>query len=111
PAPPGACRVRWRMVAADDGHVTEGAFSFGVDAKPVAPAPAHGVSVPVAPELLAWLQFIAIVLAGGILTFRAPVLVPAARALRAPGRGAADGPRPDGERSEADGPVAIGVGI
>ena len=111
--PHGSYTVRWQMVAADDGHVTEGAFSFGVDAKPVAPAPAQGVSIPVAPELLAWLQFIAIVLAGGMLTFRAAVLVPAARALRATGRGETDGAAApvDGAQGEAGGPVAIRVGI
>ena len=77
----GSYTLRWRMVASDDGHVTEGAFSFGVRAKPLPPAPASGVGVPVAPEVLAWLQFVGVVLAGGALTFRALVLVPAARAL------------------------------
>ena len=77
----GSYTVRWRMVASDDGHVTEGAFSYGVRTKPLPPAPASGVSVPVAPELLAWLQFVGVVLAGGALTFRALVLAPAARAL------------------------------
>jgi copper transport protein len=101
--PHGSYTVRWRMVAADDGHATEGAFSFGVDAKPVAPAPAKGLSIPVAPEALAWLQFLAIVLAGGVLTFRAAVLVPATRALGDP-----VAKRPQGA---ADGPLAIGVGI
>jgi len=56
PGRAGSYTVRWRMVAAADGHVTEGAFSFGVRAKPLPPAPATGVSVPVAPELLAWLS-------------------------------------------------------
>ena len=101
--PHGSYTVRWRMVAADDGHVTEGAFSFGVDAQPVAPAPAQGLSIPVAPEALAWLEFVAIVLAGGVLTFRAAVLVPATRAL-------GDGP-PQRAQVAADGPLAIGVGI
>ena len=76
----GSYTVRWRMVAADDGHVTEGAFSFGVRAKPLAPAPVPGSSVPVAPEVLAWLQFVGVVLAGGVLTFRALVWAPASRA-------------------------------
>ncbi|HXZ63038.1 MAG TPA: copper resistance CopC family protein, partial [Acidimicrobiales bacterium] len=67
----GSYTVRWRMVASDDGHVTQGAFSFGVRAKPLPPAPAKGVSVPVAPQLFAWLQFLGVVLAGGTLTFRA----------------------------------------
>ncbi|HEX5191544.1 MAG TPA: copper resistance protein CopC [Solirubrobacteraceae bacterium] len=97
--PRGSYTVRWRMVAADDGHVTEGAFSFGVDAKPVAPVPAQGASIPVAPEALAWLQFIAIVLAGGMLTFRAAVLVPAARVLGS------------GQRGAGDARLAIGLGI
>jgi copper transport protein len=77
----GSYTVRWRMVASDDGHVTEGAFSYGVRATPLPPTPASGVSVPVAPEVLTWLQFVGVVLAGGALTFRALVLAPAARAL------------------------------
>lgn len=77
--PTGSYTVRWRMVASADGHVTQGAYSFGVRAKPLPPAPAPGVSVPVAPQLLAWLQFLGVVLAGGTLIFRAAVLVPAAR--------------------------------
>jgi copper transport protein len=82
PGPRGSYTVRWHMVASDDGHVTEGAFSFGVAAKPLPPAPASGVSVPVAPQVLAWLQFLGVVLAGGMLAFRALVFVPAARVLR-----------------------------
>jgi copper transport protein len=69
----GSYTVRWRMVATDDGHATEGAYSFGVGVKPLAPTPASGVSVPVASQLLAWLEFVGVVLAGGVLTFRAVV--------------------------------------
>jgi copper transport protein len=97
PGPAGSYTVRWQMVAGDDGHVTEGAFSFGVRAKPLPPAPASGVGVPVAPEILAWLQFLGVVLAGGTLTFRALVWVPAARVL--------------GEGGAGDGSVAISVGV
>ena len=93
----GSYTVRWKMVATTDGHVTEGAFSFGVGVKPLPPAPASGVSVPVAPELLAWLQFLGVVLAGGTLTFRALVLAPAARVL--------------GERGDREASVAIWVGV
>lgn len=93
----GSYTVRWKMVAKDDGHVTEGAFSFGVRAKPLPPAPASGVSVPVAPQLLAWLQFLGVILAGGTLTFRALVLAPAARAL--------------GDRGDKEASVAIGVAV
>ncbi len=50
-----------------------------------------------APELLAWIQFLGVVLAGGTLTFRALVLVPAARVL--------------GERSEREAAIAIWVGV
>jgi copper transport protein len=97
PGPRGSYTVRWHMVASDDGHVTQGAFSFGVRAKPLPPAPASGVGVPVAPELLAWLQFLGVVLAGGTLTFRALVLAPAARVL--------------GEGGARDAPVAIWVAV
>jgi copper transport protein len=97
PGRAGSYTVRWRMVASDDGHVTEGAFSFGVRAKPLPPAPASGASVAVAPELLAWLQFLGVVLAGGALTFRALVSAPAARAL--------------GEGGDREATVAIWVGI
>ncbi|HYB28569.1 MAG TPA: CopD family protein [Solirubrobacteraceae bacterium] len=93
----GSYTVRWRMVASDDGHVTQGAFSFGVRAKPLPPAPAKGVSVPVAPQLLAWLQFLGVVLAGGTLTFRALVLTPVARAL--------------GDRGDREASVAIWVAV
>jgi copper transport protein len=97
PGHAGSDTVRWQMVARDDGHVTEGAFSFGVRAKPLAPAPASGVGVPVAPELLAWLQFLGVVLAGGTLTFRALVWRPAARVL--------------GQDGAGDASVAIWVGV
>jgi copper transport protein len=73
PGQSGSYTVRWRMVAADDGHATEGAYSYGVDVKPLAPAPAKGVGIPVAPQLLAWLEFVGVVLSGGLLTFRAVV--------------------------------------
>jgi copper transport protein len=95
--PAGSYTVRWAMVASDDGHVTEGAFSFGVRAKPLPPAPASGAGVPVAPELLACLQFLGIVLAGGMLTFRALVWAPAARVL--------------GEGEAPDASTAIWVGV
>lgn len=97
PGSAGSYTVRWRMVAGADGHVTEGAFSFGVRVRPLAPAAAPGVGVPVAPELLAWLQFLGVVLAGGTLTFRALVWAPAARVL--------------GEAGARDAPVAIWVGV
>jgi copper transport protein len=95
--PAGSDTVRWQMVGSDDGHVTEGAFSVGVRAKPLPPAPASGVGVPVAPELLVWLQFLGIVLAGGTLTFRALVWAPAARVL--------------GERGAGEASKAIWVGV
>ncbi len=93
----GSYTVRWKMVATDDGHVTEGAYSFGVDAKPLPPAPLSGLGVPVAPQLLAWLQFVAIVLSGGMLTVRALVWAPAARVL-------AREPAPDAK-------LAVGIGV
>ncbi len=93
----GSYTVRWKMVAADDGHVTDGAFSFGVRATPLPPAPESGVSVPVLPQLLAWLQFLGVVLAGGVLTFRALVLAPAARAL--------------GQSTEREASVALWVAV
>ena len=89
--------VRWRMVASDDGHVTEGAFTFGVGMNPLPPTPAPGTGVPVAPELLAWLEFLGVVLAGGALTFRALVLAPAARA--------------SGETGAPDARLAIWAGV
>jgi copper transport protein len=69
----GSYTVRWRMVATDDGHATEGAYSFGVGVRPSPPGPARGVGIPVAPQLLAWLEFVGVVLTGGLLTFRAIV--------------------------------------
>jgi copper transport protein len=97
PGAHGSYTVRWHMVAADDGHVTEGAFSFGVRTKALPPAPASGLSVPVAPEALAWLEFLGVVLAGGVLTVRALVLAPAARFL--------------GERAGRESGIAIWVGV
>lgn len=96
PGGTGSYTVRWQMVASDDGHVTEGVWTFGVRAKPLAPAAAPGVGIPIAPQLLAWLEFIGVVLAGGTLTFRALVLAPAARA--------------GGETAAPDARVAIWVG-
>jgi copper transport protein len=97
PGRTGSYTVRWQMVASDDGHVTEGVWSFGVHAKPLAPAPARGVGIPVAPEVLAWIQFLGVVLAGGMLTFRALVLAPAARVL--------------GDGGARDASIAIWVGV
>ena len=82
PGPRGSYTVHWRMVASDDGHVTEGAFTYGVQAKPLAPAPVPGVGLPAVAEALIWLQFAGVVLAGGTLIFRALVWVPAKRVLR-----------------------------
>jgi copper transport protein len=96
-APIGSYTVRWRVVASSDGHTTEGAYSFGVGVKPLPPAPLSGVDVPVAPQLLAWLQFLGVVLAGGVLTFRALVWAPAARTL--------------GGRDAPDARLAIWVGV
>jgi copper transport protein len=79
-APAGSYTVRWRMVAKDDGHTTEGAFSYGVRVKPQPPAPLASLAIPVAPEVLVLLQFVGIALGGGMLTFRALVLPRAARA-------------------------------
>jgi copper transport protein len=86
----GSYTVRWRMVASNDGHLTEGAYSFGVRVRPLPPAPVNGLSVPVAPQLLAWIQFLGIVLTGGLLTVRALVWAPALEALG--GGGAPDAP-------------------
>jgi copper transport protein len=69
-APKGSYTVRWRMVASDDGHATEGAFTYGVRVKPQPPGAVSSLNLPVAPEVLAWLQFIGIVLTGGLLSFR-----------------------------------------
>jgi len=93
----GSYTVRWRVLASSDGHTTEGAYSFGVGVKPLPPAPLGGVGVPVAPQILAWLQFLGVVLAGGVLTFRALVWAPAARVLE--------------EREAPDARVAIWVGV
>jgi copper transport protein len=90
----GSYTVRWRMVASDDGHATEGAYSFGLRAKPLPPAPVGGLGIPVAPQLLAWLQFMGIVLAGGLLVVRALVWAPAA-----------------GERAARDAPLAIWAAV
>ena len=86
----GSYTVRWRMVSGDDGHASAGAYSFGVRAKPQPPAPVKGLTVPVAPQALAWLQFLGVVLAGGLLAVRALVWAPARRIL-------GDAPAPDGK--------------
>jgi copper transport protein len=96
PAPVGSYTVRWRMVAENDGHATEGAYSFGVRVKPLPPAPVSGIGIPVAPELLAWLEFVGVVLAGGVLTFRAIVRP------RGP---------PGGEQTTRDGTVSMWLGV
>lgn len=93
----GSYTVRWKMVAADDGHVTTGAFSFGVRAHPLPPAPESGASVPLLPQLLAWVQFVGVMLAGGVLTFWTLVLRPAARSIR--------------RSTEPEAPVFLWVGV
>jgi copper transport protein len=80
-APKGSYTVRWRMVASDDGHSTQGAFAYGVGVKPQPPGPVSSLTLPIAPELLAWLQFVGIALTGGMLTVRALVWTPATRGL------------------------------
>jgi copper transport protein len=97
PARVGSYTVRWRMVSSDDGHAAAGAYSFGVRAKPQPPAAVKGLTVPVAPQLLAWLEFVGVVLVGGLLTVRALVLAPARTVL-------GDGPAPDGN-------LAIGIAV
>ncbi|MHB8691120.1 MAG: copper resistance CopC/CopD family protein [Solirubrobacteraceae bacterium] len=87
PGGKGSFTVRWQMVASGDGHLTEGVYSFGVRAKPLAPTPLAGLGIPVAPEALAWLEFLGVALAGGTLTFRALVWAPAARVLGEDGAG------------------------
>jgi copper transport protein len=97
PLPKDSYTVRWQVVAVDDGHVTEGAWTFGVQTKPLPPAPASGTGIPIAPQLLAWLQFLGVALAGGALTVRALVWLPAARAL--------------GEDGTRDAPIALWTGV
>jgi copper transport protein len=92
----GSYTVRWRMVAENDGHATQGAYSFGVRVNPLPPASASGVGIPVAPELLAWLEFVGVVLAGGVLTFRAIVRP------RGPARG---------EQATRDATISLWLGV
>ncbi|HWF34102.1 MAG TPA: copper resistance protein CopC, partial [Solirubrobacteraceae bacterium] len=97
PGGKGSYTVRWQVVASDDGHVTEGAFTYGVAVKPLPPGPVAGVGIPVAPEVLAWLQFLGVALAGGLLAFRALVWGPAARVL--------------GDARAGDAPVAMRTAV
>jgi copper transport protein len=73
------------MVASDDGHATEGAFSYGVRVKPQPPGAVSSLSLPAAAEVLAWLQFVGIVLTGGLLAFRIARESRVARGLAAVG--------------------------
>jgi copper transport protein len=95
--PKSSYTVRWHMVAFADGHVTEGAWSFGVQTNPLPPAPVSGNGIPIAPQLLAWLQFLGVALAGGALVVRALVWRPAARVL--------------GEDGSRDAPIALWIGV
>ncbi len=47
--PKGVYTVTWRTVSRDDGHVTAGSFSFGVQVKPTAGA-TSGVTTPTTPS-------------------------------------------------------------
>jgi copper transport protein len=47
--PKGVYTVTWRTVSRDDGHVTAGSFSFGVQAKPT-PGATSGVTLPKTPS-------------------------------------------------------------
>src|SRR5437660_12052909 len=63
--PKGTYTVRWRMLSAGDGHVVRGAFSYGVGVTPSAPTALPASGPTVGPDLLRWLVFLGIALAGG----------------------------------------------
>jgi copper transport protein len=44
--PPGVYTVSWRVVSAQDGHVTAGAFAFGVGVQPGGTAISQAIAVP-----------------------------------------------------------------
>jgi copper transport protein len=73
----GTYTVRWRMLSGGDGHVVQGAFSFGVGVSAAAPAPLPGSGPPVGDDILRWLIFLGLSLAGGALVVRATVWRPA----------------------------------
>jgi len=77
PGSKGTYTVRWRMLSAGDGHVVQGAFSYGVGVSPAAPAALAGGGPPVGADVLRWLIFLGLAVAGGTLLIRAAVLRPA----------------------------------
>src|SRR5439155_7819611 len=83
PGPKGTYTVRWRMLSAGDGHVVQGAFSYGVGVSPAAPAALAGGGPPVGADILRWMVFLGLALAGGTLLVRAWVWRPAAAAIGA----------------------------
>jgi copper transport protein len=77
PGPKDTYTVRWRMLSAGDGHVVQGAFSYGVGVTPGAPKAFPASGPPVGPDLLRWLVFLGLALTGGALVVRAAVWRPA----------------------------------
>lgn len=69
--PTGVYTVAWRVLSRADGHVTGGAFSFGVGVSPIGSTPPPSASVgspPVSPAEVAgrWLLYVGLIgLAGG----------------------------------------------
>jgi copper transport protein len=95
PGPRGSYTVRWRVLSPADGHVAQGAFTYGVGVPAQPPAVLRGGPPPVGDDVMRWLIFVGLALAGGSLAFRALVWRPA---LRAAGAGAGAG----GHGTDAD---------
>jgi copper transport protein len=72
------------MLSAGDGHVVQGAFSYGVGVSPAPPAALPGSEPPIGADVLRWLVFLGLALAGGTLLVRATVWRPALARMSAP---------------------------
>jgi copper resistance protein C len=80
PGPTGSYTVRWRVLSPADGHVAQGAFTYGVGVPAQPPAVLPGGAPPIGDDVMRWLIFLGLALAGGSLAFRALVWRPALRA-------------------------------
>ncbi|MGE5139603.1 MAG: copper resistance CopC/CopD family protein, partial [Rudaea sp.] len=79
--------VKWQVLSADDGHITEGTFSFGVGVANLAgtPGAAQGPGSELSPISAAvrWLNLLALLALVGGMVFRLLLLDPSFHAIRA----------------------------
>jgi copper transport protein len=77
--PPGGYTVRWRVVSTDDGHVTNGAYTFGFRAAPPPLTAAYGAAgAAFWDDFIRYGLYVALMVAIGGIAFRLVVIGPSA---------------------------------